>query len=139
MLGCFKSYGGPMKKVLILDDQKELLDLWHWHFKLWGEKVEVYTGTNGAEGIALAKDNNFDLIITDFTMPQVDGLNFITQFRLMNKTTPIFLFSGEHPEICMKLSLMENVRYFEKPVIGGKLRMAITILLNGNSVPIEAI
>lgn len=128
-----------MKKVLILDDQKELLDLWHWHFKLWGEKVQVYTGMNGAEGIALIKDHSFDLIITDFKMPEVDGLNFISHVRTNDKETPIFLFSGNHPDLGEKASMLENVRYFEKPVIGGKLRMAINVLLNQKSIPIEAI
>ena len=128
-----------MKKVLILDDEKELLDLWHWHFKLWGEHVQIFTGLNGAEGIELVKDHSFDLIITDFKMPEVDGISFISQLREKDNKTPIFLFSGNHPELGEKTRTLENVRFFEKPVIGGKLRSAINLCLNNKLIAIEAI
>jgi len=128
-----------MKKVLVLDDEKDILEVWHWHFKLWGEEVELYTGANGVEGIELMMDHSFDLIITDFKMPEMDGLEFIQQVREGNNHTPIFLFTGYLPELGFLTSQLENVMFFEKPVIGGRLKNAIKICLNTKSVPVEAI
>lgn len=128
-----------MKKVLVLDDQKEILELWHWHFKLWAETVELFTGANGAQGIALMEEHKFDLIITDFKMPKVDGLDFILHVRATDAQTPIFLFSGYIPELSFLADQMENVQFFEKPLIGGKLRYAINFCLFEKLVPIEAI
>lgn len=121
-----------MKKVLVLDDQKEILELWHWHFKLWGEHVELFTGINGDEGIALQKKHKFDLIITD-------SLEFIAQARMNDRETPIFLFKRYLPELGFLATRLENVMYFEKPLIGGKLRTAINYCLNGQLFHVEAI
>lgn len=128
-----------MKKVLVLDDQKEILELWHWHFKIWGEHVELYTGLNGAEGIAFLKKHKFDLIITDFKMPIVDGLDFIAHVRVNDNETPILLFTGYIPELGFLATRLENVMLFEKPLIGGKLKNAINFCLNEKLVPVEAI
>lgn len=128
-----------MKKVLVLDDQKDVLELWHWHFKLWAEKVELFTGMNGADGMALMEKHKFDLIITDFKMPIVDGMDFISHVRRTDSETPIFLFSAYIPELGFLASPLQNVQFFEKPVIGGKLRTAINFCLFEKLVPIEAI
>lgn len=129
-----------MKKVLVLDDEKEILELWHWHFRLWGEKVELFTGVNGEEGVALLKDHKFDLIITDFKMPVMDGLDFIARVRETDKATPIFLFSGYIPELAFLGGQLDNVMFFEKPIIGGKIRIWIQMSLNKQAlIPVEAI
>lgn len=129
-----------MKKVLVLDDEKEILELWHWHFRLWVEKVELFTGVNGEEGVALLKDHKFDLIITDFKMPVMDGLDFIARVRERDKATPIFLFSGYIPELAFLGGQLDNVMFFEKPIIGGKIRIWIQMSLNKQAlIPVEAI
>lgn len=112
-----------LKKVLVLDDEQDLLELWPWHFKMWGGEVELFKATNGAEGIDLINAHgSFDLIITDFKMPKVDGLRFISYVREKDKHTPIILFSAYTPELLSQLEKLEKVTFFEKPSITGKIQ-----------------
>lgn len=127
-----------MKKVLILDDEKELLGLWHWHFKLWGQEVEIITAENGAEGVNHLEKGKFDLILTDFSMPGMNGYEFIQHVRSTDSKTPIILFSGYIPEIVMLADRHENVMFFEKPLIGGKLRKCVEMILRGEGFVIES-
>lgn len=129
-----------MKRVLILDDEKEILELWHWHFKSWGEKVELHTALDGAKGIEKLKEvGKFDLIITDFKMPEIDGLDFISYVRLTDKETPIFLFSGYIAELTFLADRLPNVMFFEKPFIGDKLRTYVRMCLHEERLPAEAL
>ncbi|MBB3312821.1 two-component system chemotaxis response regulator CheY [Rhizobium sp. BK196] len=41
----------------------------------------VTEAVNGAEGLAIAKSGNFDLIVTDLNMPVMDGLTMIEELR----------------------------------------------------------
>lgn len=45
----------------------------------------VTTAGNGKEGLQLLKDQNFDLIVSDIEMPIMNGLDFITQARSIEK------------------------------------------------------
>jgi two-component system chemotaxis response regulator CheY len=48
---------------------------------LSGAGYTVSEAENGADGIAKANANNFDLIVTDLNMPVMDGLTMIEQLR----------------------------------------------------------
>lgn len=129
-----------MKKVLILDDEPELLDLWQWHFKIWGQEAEIYTASNGLEGVALINEHKkFDLILTDFKMPKMDGLEFIGIVRATDKETPIIIFSGYIPELAFLAGRQEKIFFFEKPLIGGKLRKCVQMILEEEEFVVESI
>lgn len=129
-----------MKKVLVLDDEKELLDLWITHFRMWKLEAEIVTGLNGLEGLELLKQHGpFDLIITDFIMPAMDGYDFVKEVRKDDQKTPVCFFTGHLPELAFLADEMEKVFLFEKPAISPKMRSYITICLNDELTPIEAI
>jgi two-component system, sensor histidine kinase and response regulator len=80
-----------MSKILVIEDQPDirmtLLDI------LEAENFETRSAENGAQGIQLAKQNHFDLIICDVMMPDVDGHEVLQALRQTSGTTTVpFVF-----------------------------------------------
>ncbi len=121
-----------MKKVLVLDDEQDILDIWFEHFRLWGLNVEVHTAKNGQEGLKLLMAvNDYDLIISDYKMPVMDGLEFIRGVRTYEKFSaiPVFFFTGFLPELKSHTEKLENVMLFDKPFISEKMKLHIRMYL----------
>ncbi len=54
----------------------------------------IYTGANGAEALDLLNSHKVDLVITDFRMPNMDGVELIARMRQLRSDLPIILLSG---------------------------------------------
>ena len=67
------------KKVLVADDEIHIVQVVAMKFRNNG--FEVITAENGAECLKLACSEKPDLIITDFQMPAMTGLEMITELR----------------------------------------------------------
>ncbi len=55
---------------------------------------EVVIARNGAEGLAVMKARQFDLLITDLLMPEKDGIETILEIRRADARLPILAISG---------------------------------------------
>ena len=76
-------------KILVVDD--ELLLVKGMKFNLENEGYTVETAYDGATAIDMAKTEEFDLIILDLMMPQVDGLTACMRIREFSNVTIIML------------------------------------------------
>lgn len=80
------------KKILLIDDEQDILEI--LSYNLEKEGYEVYTATNGTEGIQKAKDMIPDLILLDVMMPEKDGIETCQDLRRikeLQKTLIVFL------------------------------------------------
>ena len=68
-----------MPKVLLVDDENDILDLIKYHLEKEGYIVK--TAFNGIEGIEVAKKFSPDLILLDVMMPEMDGIETCIEFR----------------------------------------------------------
>ncbi|MGC8830539.1 MAG: response regulator [Verrucomicrobiia bacterium] len=68
-------------KILLLDDDEDLLALYKGLLNNLPSKPEVYTTTNGARAVAMLDAEPFSLLITDLQMPQMDGFQVLTLVR----------------------------------------------------------
>jgi two-component system chemotaxis response regulator CheY len=82
-------------KVLIADDSKVVRDL--HAFMLESGGYEVQQAINGSEALEKAITTQFDLIVTDVNMPQMDGYEFTRRLRATAgyENTPIIIVSTE--------------------------------------------
>lgn len=71
-----------MTKVLIVDDDAFLLDMYVFKFKESGFEVEV--AKNGEEAVSLAKSTNPDVILLDIVMPKMDGFEVLRAIKANN-------------------------------------------------------
>lgn len=89
--------------LLWVDDFRPGLDLYKAMLEMHG--FDVLTAASGAEGIRLALWNKFDLVITDYEMPGVDGEVVATAIKTLYPGTPVLLFSGSTlvPGRCLQI------------------------------------
>lgn len=69
-----------MKTILIVEDDKMLLSMYREKFVL--EHFHVLLAINGDEGLKMAFENKPDLILLDFAMPVMGGLEMLKQLRV---------------------------------------------------------
>src|SRR5213083_1358613 len=68
-------------KILLLDDDHELVELYREMLCRLPSQPEIFTATSGARAIALLDSQPFSLLISDLNMPKMDGLQVLTIVR----------------------------------------------------------
>ena len=71
-------------RVLMVDDNKALLDVGAMYMERDAEDFEVTTTDSAAHALDLLEFNTFDAIISDYQMPIHDGLEFLARVRATN-------------------------------------------------------
>ncbi|MBQ0003452.1 MAG: response regulator [Treponema sp.] len=90
------------KKILAVDDSVSIRT--SISFVLKQEGYEIVEAVDGVDGLAKAKADKFNLIITDINMPNIDGIEMIKQLRQTEgyKFTPIIALTTESQESKMQ-------------------------------------
>ncbi len=68
-----------MRRILLVDDEENVLKSLRRLLKAKSYEVEVFI--NPLEAINRARDATFDLVVSDYRMPQMDGVSFLKEFR----------------------------------------------------------
>ncbi|HVO32912.1 MAG TPA: response regulator [Elusimicrobiota bacterium] len=76
----------------MVDDEPGFRNLLQWELEYRGMRVQ--TASNGVEALAKAATNAFDAIITDITMPEMDGLRFLENIKRRAPQTPVIIATG---------------------------------------------
>jgi len=84
-----------MKKILAVDDSASIRQMVNFTLKSAG--YDVVDAVDGKDGLAKAGSNKFDMIITDLNMPNVDGIQLITEVRKLPgySFVPILMLTTE--------------------------------------------
>lgn len=125
-------------KILIVDDEPDILELIEYNLKKEG--YQVYTARNGQEAVAEAKKVQPDLIVLDIMMPKMDGIEACRIMRTMpefKSTFMVFLTarSEEYSEIAGFNVGADD--YIAKPIKPRALVSRINAILRRNSAPEE--
>ncbi len=80
------------KKILIVDDELELLKAMRIKLASWG--YDVLTAANGKEALQLVKKEVPDAIILDIMMPEMNGLETLKRIRRFNKKVLVFMLTA---------------------------------------------
>ncbi|TDO21004.1 response regulator transcription factor [Pedobacter duraquae] len=122
------------QKILIVDDEPDILELVEYNLKKEG--YQVFTASNGQEGIALAKKVHPDLIVLDIMMPKMDGIEACRLMRAIpefKNTFMVFLTarSEEYSEIAGFNVGADD--YIAKPIKPRALVSRINAILRRNA------
>jgi len=102
-----------MRKVLVIEDDPEIVNLLEIHIK--DLSCEVMKAYDGKDGLQKALHNDPDLIILDISLPSMDGIEVCQKVRA-KKTTPIIMLTAKSEEIDRVLGLeMGADDYITKP------------------------
>jgi signal transduction histidine kinase len=113
-------------KVLIVDDSEMMLKLLPGWFSKWD--YEVVLATNGAEAWQIFQKDPVPLVLTDWEMPEVSGLELVQKIRGANLAGYVYIviMTGRND----KKDLVEAMEagaddYIPKPVHPGELRVRV--------------
>ena len=104
----------PAKTLLVVDDDPLLRDVETELLRLQGFKV--LEAANAAKALRLAREAAaIHLLITDFSMPEINGLELTHRFRAVHPKTPVLMVSGSLPLIHHKADGLDRFEILEKP------------------------
>lgn len=121
-----------MVKLLIVDDSTMLRDMLNYALNEGGYN-NVTEAVDGVDGLAKAKATDFDLIITDVNMPNMDGLTLIEELRKLPQysKTPILVLTTERSdEMKAKGKIAGATGWIVKPFVPDQLLKAVNIVLS---------
>jgi DNA-binding NtrC family response regulator len=122
-----------MNKILIIDDErairstlKEILEF---------EKYKVDDTENGFDGLKLASENNYDIILCDVKMPKMDGLEFLEKKQAKGIDCPLIMISG-HGDIETAVKSLKSgaYDYIEKPLDLNRVLTSIRNAISNNNI-----
>lgn len=91
----------------------------------------VLQAQGAAEALRLArKAAAIHLLITDFSMPEVNGLELIRRFRLVHPKTPVLMVSGSFPSIQDRPDALGRFEFLAKPFPCEELLQKVRTLLD---------
>lgn len=86
---------GPLKKILIVDDEIDVVEVIEMLLK--SESYEVLKAYDGKEALGILEEETPDLVILDIMMPEIDGVEVCRRMRKLDKMSdiPIIMFSAK--------------------------------------------
>ena len=84
-----------MAKLLIVDDEQKIREMIKKYAIFEGH--QVYEAADGFTAVTMAEQNNFDLIVMDVMMPELDGFSAVKAIRKI-KQTPVIMLSARGEE-----------------------------------------
>lgn len=119
------------KRILIVDDEEMIRTLLLQAFKFFGYEIE--TAENGIEAIKQITMKTYDLIITDYMMPKMDGLELIQRIKMINPSIPVLVVTSDGPEC--ELLKSGALACIKKPFNISELQKISQDILDGRPPP----
>ena len=82
-------------KVLVVDDEERIRRLIRMYLER--DNFSVEEAENGAEALSMALENDYDIILLDIMMPEMDGIEVCEELR-KEKTTPVIMLTAKGEE-----------------------------------------
>ncbi len=80
------------ERVLLLDDEKDFVEAMAERMRARG--MEVTAITSPSEALKRARDESYDVIVMDFMMPEIDGLEAVKELKRINPDLQVILLTG---------------------------------------------
>lgn len=98
-----------LKTILLVDDHEIIRDGIKSYFNQREDRFIVSgVASNGKEALEILKNNSFDVILTDLSMPVMDGLELVKKIKKENSTQKILV-----------LSMIDEVKYIKSLIMEG--------------------
>ncbi|HUR69813.1 MAG TPA: response regulator [Candidatus Thermoplasmatota archaeon] len=129
----------PTKRVLVVDDVPEIGSIFRQTLRrIRGPRLEVVTEVSSQRAKALVQTSRFDLIVSDFRMRDVNGIQLLTAAREHHPDGYRILMSGYH-DVPATPDEIEEARvdaYLSKPIQSQDLLLVLISFLNDDKATI---
>ena len=115
------------KRILLVDDESAFLESLSEGLELSDEEFEVSTAPDGRKALeAFRSGRRIDLLVTDLTMPEMDGFELLANIRRDYPCTKAILMTAIlTDEVRQRLEAIGNYSCIEKPVGLDELKLMI--------------
>jgi two-component system nitrogen regulation response regulator NtrX len=114
----------PKAHLLIIDDEPNTLASLSRAFRLAGHEATVCD--QPARALELAKNQQFDLILSDVVMPGKDGIALLEEMKAVGVIAPVVMMSGQaHIEMAVRATKLGAIDFLEKPISTEKLLLTL--------------
>lgn len=111
-------------RILIIDDDANTLVSLSRAFRLAGHDVTVCD--DAARSLDLAKEQRFDLILSDVVMPHKDGIALLEDLKAAGVSSPTVMMSGQATiEMAVRATRLGAIDFLEKPISTEKLLLTV--------------
>lgn len=116
-----------MKNILIVDNNKDILDALSGGLCSSLKECAILTASNGEKGREIINTSPVDLILTELSLPVMDGFSFIEQVKKDYPVVPVCVMTGDcSAAVIDRLKSMGVGRWIEKPFHFEKLAKMIS-------------
>jgi two-component system, probable response regulator PhcQ len=128
-----------MYRVLLVDDEPNILSALRRSLaaidarQLDGEALHFETFTSPEAAIKRSDEADFDLVISDYRMPSMNGVEFLARVMELQPSVPRMIISGyaDREAIIAAVNEVNLTRFVEKPWDDDVLRNAVVSILGG--------
>jgi putative two-component system response regulator len=112
--------------VVIVDDEEMVLTSLNAYLTLETD-WEVQTFTSAARALEFIQKNNVGLVISDYLMPEMNGISFLAKVRALRPEVPRIILTGyaDKENAIKGINEVGLYQYIEKPWDNDELRIAI--------------
>jgi len=123
-----------MTKILIIEDEESILMPLEDNLRLEG--YEVSCAKDGLQGLSMAAEQPYDLIILDIMLPKMDGFEVCKRLRQDRVMTPILMLTAKSQEVDKVLGLELGADdYVTKPFSSRELLARVKAILRRAKEP----
>lgn len=122
-----------MEKILIIDDDVDICALLKRFLERKG--YEVTTSFKGEEGLQLFHSSDFDVVLTDFRLPDMDGIDVLKSIKKSKPTVPVIVITG-YSDVgqAVKVIRLGAFEYVTKPIFPEEILMLVKDALKSKVV-----
>jgi two-component system, cell cycle response regulator len=127
-----------MPTVLTVDDSRAVRTIVSKQVRDLG--FEVQEAEDGVQGLEKLNEFQFDLVILDVTMPNMDGPTMLGKMREANNTTPVIMLTSESKRSIIAGAMKSGITdYILKPFKPEELRAKMLSVLQGGGGPEDVV
>ena len=119
-----------MKRILVVDDEKNIREVLREYAEFEGYEVEE--AADGMQAISMCRDRDYDLVIMDVMMPKIDGFTACKEIRKMKKI-PVLMLSARGEEYDKLFGFEMGIDdYVVKPFSPKEVMARVRVIINRN-------
>ncbi len=123
------------QRILIVDDEESILTILKSSLKKLGEDYEIITATTGSDALQLLEDTPFEVVITDYQMDEMNGLELLEAIRAIQPATRVIMITAYGTdELEADARRLQAYEFLAKPLEISLLRQVVKDALDDIAV-----
>ncbi len=85
-------------QLLLVDDNRDSIEITQQYLNDLDPSLIIHTSSSGIEALEKLVKTEYDVIVSDYKMPELNGLEFLAELRNTKNFTPFVIFTGSEDD-----------------------------------------